>query len=148
VTSGAYKKALKKLKPGIRVWEKACPLFVPLVEEGRISGPVPKLVAQEYLNPLKRKGIDALVLGCTHYPLLKPVIRNVVGSRIHLIDSALETAREVESLLKKRNWLNPSRRKKPIDFYTTDSPDSFTRLGHRFLGSSIRPARYLPVENL
>jgi len=148
VNSGAYKKAIKSLNKQIHVFEQACPLFVPLVEEGRLRGKIAESVAAHYLRPLIQKKIDTLVLGCTHYPLLKQTLKKSVGRKIQLIDSAYETAGETLSLLKKEHLLRHSSRKGRLEFYTTDSPKTFTRLGKKFLGSTIRPARYLPLERL
>ncbi|HEU5153428.1 MAG TPA: glutamate racemase, partial [Gemmatimonadales bacterium] len=92
IASNAYAKAIHALEPGARVEQVACPLFVPLVEEGWFEHPAAQLIAEEYLGSLRGVGVDALVLGCTHYPLLKPLLGRVMGSQVKLIDSAQETA--------------------------------------------------------
>lgn len=148
VRSGAYAAAIKKFAPRTKVWKKACPLFVPLVEEGWQSHAVTKQVAREYLTPVLKNRIDTLVLGCTHYPLLKDTIQSVAGRRVQLIDSAEETAKDVKALLTKMKALNPSNRKGAAAYYVTDNTASFTKLGGKFLGGKITPAKRLHLENL
>lgn len=147
MTSHAYQNAIRRHAKKAKVWEKPCPLFVPLVEEGRLNDGITKQIALEYLSPLKSQGIDALVLGCTHYPLLKNALRSVMGPGVKLIDSARETAIEVRSILWKKDLLNPSRKNGEPLFFTTDDPAAFTKLGSKFLGHSGR-ARHLSLENL
>src|SRR5688572_27764858 len=92
IASNAYAKAIRRARPNARVEQRACPLFVPLVEEGWFEHPAAELIAREYLGPLHDAGVDALVLGCTHYPLLKPLLQRVMGAGVRLIDSGEETA--------------------------------------------------------
>ncbi len=137
VQSSAYYREIKTLAPHAEVFAKACPLFVPLVEEGWTEGEIATLVVKEYLKGLRDTGIDTLVLGCTHYPLLKSTINSVMGDRVALIDSAVETAKVSKYLLEDKGLLrrenpNPYRR-----FYVTDSPERFRHLGERFLGSPL-----------
>ncbi len=148
VASHAYRNAIHRTSPRARVTEAACPLFVPLVEEGWTDHPVTKQVAAEYLTPLMKKKIDTLVLGCTHYPLLKDTIRSVVGNKIALIDSAEETAVEVESLLKKSGSLNASPKRGKVQCFVTDNPKSFSKLSRRFFGEALGSARRLSFESL
>lgn len=101
IQSGAYTRALKEADAAVEVYSRACPLFVPLVEEGWTDNDVVETTVNAYLGSLKQSGIDTLILGCTHYPLLKKVIRKFMGSNVRLVDSAEETAKEVESALKK-----------------------------------------------
>jgi glutamate racemase len=138
VDSGAYVKAIKEARPLAEVYAEACPLFVPLVEEGWIDGTVPELTVEHYLTAMKDKDIDTLVLGCTHYPLLMPILRKVMGDGVKLIDSATETAQEVHEMLKAGNALSGSKGK--MEFYVTDSPQKFLEVGERFLG--------MPIENI
>ena len=136
VASGAYRRALKKLKPGVKVCEKACPLFVPLVEEGWSSKKLTELVAVEYLAPLKKKDFDTVILGCTHYPLLKKVVRRVLGGGIRIVDSAEVTAAEAMNNLASRKLLNatgPGR----AWFIASDAPEKFKLLALRLLGIKI-----------
>lgn len=148
VASHAYRNAIRRTSPRAEVTEVACPLFVPLVEEGWTAHTVTKQVTSEYLAPLIKKKIDTLVLGCTHYPLLKDTIRSVVGNKIALIDSAEETAVEVESLLKKSNGLNELSRRGKVQCFVTDNPKSFSKLSRRFFGESLGSARRLSFESL
>lgn len=134
IGSGAYEKAIKKLAPDIEVHSLACPLFVPLVEEGWTDNDVAALVAEKYLASLRGAGIDTLVLGCTHYPLLKDVIRGVIGAGITLIDSATETAKEVADVLEKLKWKGNGRGEGTRKYYVTDTPARFEMIGKRFLG--------------
>jgi glutamate racemase len=133
VKSGAYEKALRRLDRRLSVFSRACPLFVPLVEEGWTDHPVAGAVARECLAPLLAKRVDALVLGCTHYPLLKPVLRRVAG-RARLIDSAEETARVVRDRLQQDGALARGGRKGTVAYFSSDDPVKFARLGRRFLG--------------
>lgn len=133
VASGAYQKALSSIVVGERIIARACPLFVPLVEEGWWDGPVTRAVAEEYLKPLKRSKMDAMILGCTHYPLLAPLLQRVVGSRVRLIDSCRETALEARSVLAERGLLVASGRGKDA-FFVTDGAERIKRLARRFLG--------------
>jgi len=137
IKSRSYEKAILEKKPEIPVLSKACPLFVPLVEEGWIDHRVTRLVAEEYLLPLKDEGIDALVLGCTHYPVLKNVIEQVLGKGVTLIDSAITTAAKTASILKSLGWLNNEKSNLPDEFYVTDFPDRFRRVGEIFLNRKI-----------
>jgi glutamate racemase len=148
VSSGAYSLAIRKYSNKVHVWETACPLFVPLVEEGWMQHEVTSHIANLYLAPLLKKKMDTLVLGCTHYPLLKKTLSQVVGPHVQLIDSAEETAKEVEQVLKKQGYLNSSKEKKKGDFFVTDNPGSFSRLGERFLGKNSLSAKRLPLEAL
>lgn len=137
IASSAYTKGIKALAPDIEVIGLPCPLFVPLVEEGFTDNEIAEMVAERYLKGIKDKGIDTLVLGCTHYPLLKGVILKVMGSGITLIDSAIETVREVRAILKQKNIKRDSPDSPLRRFFVTDSPDRFTKVGERFLGQKI-----------
>jgi glutamate racemase len=136
VSSGVYARLIQNIRPGTEVFAKACPLFVPLVEEGRLSGRVTDLVAEEYLADIKAHDTDTLVLGCTHYPLLKDVIGEVMGPGVTLIDSAYETAAEVERVLVKNSLLNTSGGS-VTQYLVTDAPERFGTLAARFLGHGI-----------
>lgn len=150
VRSGAYAAAIGREAPGIEVKSKSCPLFVPLVEEGWLEGEVPEMVAAKYLTGLKDWGMDTLVLGCTHYPLLKKMLNNVMGTDMRLIDSAHETALEVESLLRASGMLlaDPSdnRGRGTLELCVTDSPEKFAEVGGRFLGSSMDNIKKVELE--
>jgi glutamate racemase len=135
IASGAYEEAIRRLAPDIKVFSLACPLFVPLVEEGWLDDDVAELVARRYLEPFRTSGIDTLVLGCTHYPLLKQVIGKVVGGGITLIDSATETAREVADVLARLRWERPDDADVVRRYYVTDGPARFEKIGKLFLGN-------------
>ncbi len=145
IASGAYEKAIKRLAPDIEVHSLACPLFVPLAEEGWTDNDVAALVAEKYLAPLRGIGIDTLVLGCTHYPLLKGVIGRTVGPDITLIDSATETAKEVADVLEKLRWKRNGTGEGQRKFYVTDSPSRFEKIGKQFLGDLLFGAEQVKV---
>ncbi len=136
IKSLAYENEIKQLDPKVKVTAVACPLFVPFVEEGWLSGDVVLEVARNYLKPLKDARVDTVILGCTHYPLLKPVIKEVLGKEINLIDSAKQVAIEVKKILATEGELNKSRRGKHR-FYVSDNPEWFSGLAERFLGRSL-----------
>jgi glutamate racemase len=138
ITSGAYTQALRALRPGLEIYTRPCPLLVPLAEEGWVDGHPARRV-ETYLASLERSGIDTLVLGCTHYPLLKPVIAEVMGPGVALVDSAEETAREVAALLRARGLAREAGAGS-TSFFVTDVPDRFIRIGQRFLGARVDSA--------
>ena len=139
IQSGAYTHALKAADAKIEVYSRACPLFVPLVEEGWTDNAVVEMTVQAYLGSLKQSGIDTLILGCTHYPLLKKAIRKFMGAAVRLVDSAEETAKEVELALKKEA-LGRKAGKGTHSFFVTDAPDRFIKVGRRFLGEKVESA--------
>ncbi len=148
IKSGSYNQAIKRLDPKLRVIAKPCPLFVALAEEGWTKGEVAKLIAQEYLHSLKQEGVDTLVLGCTHYPLLRAVIGEVMGRGVGLIDSAEETSKELKELLKKENLLNPRKEGGEYRFLVTDNPEAFLRVGRGFLKGKITKVELVEIERL
>lgn len=135
VSSHAYQHAIQNLVPKTEVTEVACPLFVPLVEEGWLDTEATRLIAREYLTPLK--SVDTVVLGCTHYPLLKPVIGQVLGREIRLIDSAEQTALQTGIMLKETGLQNDTQEPVRYRFIVSDDPGQFLKLGQRFLGATI-----------
>jgi glutamate racemase len=137
IRSSAYTRAIKRLNPAAEVLTKACPLFVPLAEEGWVDNQVARLTAQTYLQELKDAGVDTLVLGCTHYPLLKPVIAEVMGAGVTLVDSAAETARTVAGILRRKKLLRPESEAGNHHYYVSDIPAGFIRVGNRFLGGRL-----------
>ena len=146
ISSDAYRKAIHRHSSGIKVFSFPCPLFVSLAEEGYIDKKAARLIAQEYLSPLQKKGIDTLVLGCTHYPLLKKVISRVMGKKVKLIDSAEETAKEVKSFLENNRLLRQSRGKAFHKFYVSDVPDKFIQVGRRFLKNRIGNVKRIDIN--
>lgn len=148
IRSSAYCSAIKTIDPKVSTFTKACPLFVPLVEEGWANDEVTRLVAERYLGELKNSGIDTLVLGCTHYPLLKDMISTVMGEKVRLIDSAESTADEVRRVLKEKGLLNETIRSARHRFFVTDSPERFLAVGRRFFGEGLEAAELaLLTEN-
>jgi glutamate racemase len=139
IQSGAYTRALKNADPAIEVYSRACPLLVPLVEEGWTDNAVVELTVKNYLGSLKQSGIDTLILGCTHYPLLKKAIRKFMGKAVVLVDSAEEVAIEVAAMLK-RYSLARKNGKGTHGFFVTDAPDRFIKVGQRFLGEKVESA--------
>jgi glutamate racemase len=137
VASGAYQAALRRLAPLSSVLARACPLFVPLAEEGWIDGEVPRLAAERYLADLRRVA-DTVLLGCTHYPLLAKVIAQVMGPDIALVDSADATADAVASLLAGRGLLRSSNNAVRHQTICTDLPDRFRAVAERFLGRPLQ----------
>lgn len=143
VASGAYERAMLAIRSGLEITSLACPLFVPLAEEGWLDHPVTFQVAEQYLAELRSSRVDTLVLGCTHYPILRNVIREIVGDKVALVDSGEATAEEVAKLLEEKNLVNrisiASKDRQLCDdldhFYVTDAADRFSRVAERFLGS-------------
>jgi glutamate racemase len=140
IASRTYETEIRQLDPSVKVTACACPLFVPFVEEGWHSGDVVRQVAEKYLKPLKDARVDTVILGCTHYPLVKNVIREVLGDGVTLIDSAKQVAFEVKKILASEGLLNKGRRGKQ-EFYVSDNPEWFSGLAQRFLGRPIRNAK-------
>lgn len=137
IKSRAYEKEIKKLLPSANVTAQACALFAPLVEEGWLDSEVTRAVARNYLAPIVSAEVDTLVLGCTHYPLMKTVIGNVVGREVRLIDSAYETARETGQVLRANGLETDTPDSARYRFIASDAPDTFLALGQTFLGSPI-----------
>lgn len=146
ISSGAYRRALEVSRPGARIVERACPLFVPLVEEGWLSHPATRAVAEEYLGTVRSAGVDVLVLGCTHYPLLKPLIGDVMGSGTSLIDSAHETARELVTVLQRHKIAAPTGSVATHRYVVTDDVERFERVGAVFLGERLTGVEHVDVE--
>lgn len=146
IKSGAYTKAIKRLSPQVEVLTRACPLFVPLAEEGWVDNEIARLTAESYLSGLRSEGVDTLVLGCTHYPLLKKVIGETVGSAVRLVDSAEETARMVTEILRNEGLLRPVSEKGNHHYYVTDVPAGFIRVGNRFLGGNLGDVYQVDLE--
>ncbi len=137
VNSNAYARSIHALDNRVRVYSQACPLFVPLVEEGWLDHEVTRLTAQEYLKPVFVESVDTLVLGCTHYPLLKPLLQEVVGAKMTLIDSARTVAVQAAELLQSRQMYNEQRCPPSYHYVVTDIPLRFQTLGSRFLGRDM-----------
>ena len=139
IASGSYTRALRALDPDLEIYTRACPLFVPLAEEGWVENDVARQAAALYLASLRQSRIDTLVLGCTHYPLLARTIADYLGPEVQLIDSATETAREVVATLA-AHALARRAGGGSASFFVTDVPDRFTKIGGRFLGATVDSA--------
>jgi len=146
ISSGAYRKAIHEIDPQKKVYSVPCPLFVALAEEGYIDKKATYLIAQEYLEPLLKKNVDTLVLGCTHYHLLKKVISKIMGKKVRLIDSAEETAREVKKVLTEEGLLKKPNKTSFRRFYVSDIPDRFVEVGERFLRDKITEVERINIE--
>ncbi|HRZ14194.1 MAG TPA: glutamate racemase [Candidatus Omnitrophota bacterium] len=140
IKSRTYENEIRLLDPQIKVTAVACPLFVPFVEEGVFKGEVINKVAQTYLKPFKDNRVDTLILGCTHYPIIKPVIRQIMGDQVTLIDSAKQVALEIKNILTADRMLNKGARGKH-GFYVSDNPEWFSGLARTFLGKPITNAK-------
>ncbi len=147
IASSAYTKAIKRLNPEVAVVTRACPLFVPLAESGWTDNEVARLTARTYLEGLREEGVDTLVLGCTHYPLLKEVIAEVVGDDVVLVDSAEETALTVAEILKGERLLRPTAERGNHHYFVTDIPAGFIKVGNRFLGGRLGDVYQVNLED-
>ena len=148
VGSGIHEAYLKKLDPRIQVVGKACPLFVPLVEEGWLHDPVTVEVASRYLKELQEKEIDTLILGCTHYPLLRSTIRDIMGEKVRLVNPAYETALELGNLLKEKNLLSTGTQQEefPYRFYVSDLADKFKNFANSILPYDVEMTQKIDIE--
>ncbi len=146
ILTGTYERKLAALRKNVRVESRACPLFVPLVEEGWLDGDITRGTAAVYLDPLKEKGIDTLILGCTHYPLLKRVIGDFFGNGICLIDSAEETARAIRETLQSNGMESPARSDPELLFFVSDIPAHFREVGGQCLGRPLGSVHQVNLE--
>ena len=147
VRSRAFEDAIRSLDPGIQVSSMACPLLVPLIEEGWLEDPVTDSVIERYLAPLLQEGIDTLVLGCTHYPLLQSAIRRFTGNAIALVDSADNCALAVRDLLQKRGLVSTSGSGQ-LQVAVTDATGSFLQVAERALGLRVGEVLHRTVRPL
>ena len=137
INSNAYARAIHDYAPDSRIYSQSCALFVPLVEEGWLDHEVTRLTAKEYMRPLLAERIDTLVLGCTHYPLLKPLLQEVSGPQVNLVDSAEAMAEQAAKVLQDKGLASAGPGQPCYDFYVTDVPLRFQTIGERFLGRSL-----------
>lgn len=142
INSGSYKTAIKAIDDSIEVFGISCPLFVPLIEEGWTDGEIVNLTARKYIASMNND-VDTVVLGCTHYPMIKHVISGIVN--MSLIDSAIETAKEVRKVLEEKDMICSGSAEKMRKFLVTDSAEKFARLGERFLGYAISDIKKIEV---
>jgi len=142
IESKAYEKTIKSLL-NLKTFSQPCPLFVPIAEEGWIDHPATYLIAEEYLTPLKSKGVNVLIMGCTHYPILKGVIKKVMGNDTKLIEPGKEASKILKEHLRKKNLLRKGKGK--IEIYLSDLPRNFKRTVNKFIGRDIKEV-YLKDE--
>lgn len=147
ISSRAYSRVIRHHRPDAEVFEQACPLFVPLVEEGWTDDDVTRLAAQRYLEPLFEKRIDTLVLACTHYPLLKPLLSDLVGPGVQLIDSAESTAAALDDLIAAAGLSNSREEQPCARYYVTDEAARFDLLARRLLGEEVDHLEMVSVDS-
>lgn len=141
IKSGAYEEEIHRLDPSVKVWSQACPMFVPIVEEGWVNDAIASKIAEKYLSGLKAKGIDTLILGCTHYPLLKTRIQAIMGKDVVLIDSAQQVASEVRQVLSGEGLLTKKTGKPVREYYVSDEVAIFEKVARRFLGAKLETVK-------
>lgn len=150
INSRMYHQLIGELDPEITVLGKACPLFVPLVEEGWLKDPVTETVARRYLDELLAQDIDSLILGCTHYPLLRSLLRGIVGEQVNLVNPAYETAKELEHLLQEKGLANPGEKEpgnEPYRFFVSDLADKFKHFANSILPYDIERTQKIHIED-
>jgi glutamate racemase len=140
IASGAYTRAIQSLKPHAEIYTRACPLLVPLVEEGWTDNEIAERTVTHYLESLKSSGIDTLLLGCTHYPLLRSVFERALGRRVKIVDSAIATAAAVRQKLAALKLARRGSAAGAQSFFVTETPDRFVRVGRRFIGPRVESA--------
>lgn len=148
INNKAYSTALKRKKSDLEIIEKPCPLFVPIAEEGWLDHEATRLIAKEYLQELKEFGVDTLILGCTHYPLLSKTIQEIMGDDVALIDSGYAASLEVENYLNGRGVRNDSNQQGTYHFYVSDLPAKFKVVAERFLGTEIENIHKIDIDSL
>jgi glutamate racemase len=147
INNHAYSNQLRKLKDNLTVYEKACPLFVPLAEEGWIEHRATYEIAEEYLNELKEKDIDTLILGCTHYPILSKVIQDVIGDNVKLIDSGVASSEVVRDEIDRIGLATNSSANGNISLYVSDVSTNFKSIAELFLGQSVNEIIKVDIES-
>lgn len=146
VSSGAYYKKIKAIKEDLEIYSTPCPLFVPIVEEGWSEKEVSYMIAKEYLEGMKSKNIDTLVMGCTHYPLLNNVVQNVMGDGVTLINPARETALELKDILTANNIENSFEHRGNHKYFVSDNANKFIKVGENFLNQKIEDISEIDIE--
>ena len=146
INSNAYTTVLNEIESSIQITAQACPLFVPLVEEGWLNGPVPSEITASYLKSINVANVDTLILGCTHYPLLKPMIQDHVNDNTVLIDSAETVAEEAATILLEKKMSADNSNKGLLKCFVTDSPTKFESIAERFLGYSLNNVQTVPIH--
>lgn len=146
ISSKAYELEIKKNEPQANVYSKACSLFVPIVEEGWSDSLVAELTAAEYLKEFDENKIDTLVMGCTHYPMLYKTILKVTDNKINLVNPAVETALSLKSLLEEKDLVNDSKEKGKHEYYVSDLPVKFKKLGEEFLEEPVEDVSVIEIQ--
>jgi glutamate racemase len=146
ISSKSYLREINRISKA-EVYQQACPLFVPLVEEGWSSGKITDSIVKKYIEPLLNKKIDTLVLGCTHYPLLRETLKKNLGGSVVLIDSAKAAAQEVKNILNRTCLLADAKGKKFFKFYVSDNPEKFQTIGSRFFSKKISGVKKIKMVN-
>lgn len=149
IGSGIYPRFIQEIRPDVTVLGKACPLFVSLVEEGWWKDEITTMVARRYLEELKASGIDTLILGCTHYPLLRSTVAEIMGEDVTLVNPAYETAVSLRNLLEEHGLANQGHDKhgeNPYEFFVSDAADRFKRFANSILPFDIASTRQIPIE--
>ena len=149
INSSSYKKAIQRINPDLQVFQQDCPLFVPLVENGFIdrNDIVVRTVVERYLAILMENQVDTLILGCTHYPILRDVIADVMGENVALIDSGRETARYALHLIEKYHLANPQKEHGTCEYYVSDNLDNFSKIAGIFLGKAVSNVQQIKIEH-
>lgn len=147
IKSGIYSKYLRKINPELTVVARACPLFVPLVEEGLLEDRITDDVIERYLHELKEYGIDSLILGCTHYPLIRNAIGRYMGPKVTLVNPAYETAKSLKVMLAEQKLLNQSGELARYEYYVSDGVDKFSTFADRVLPCDVKRAKVVDIES-
>jgi len=145
ISSQAYQKQINKKEKNITVYTKACPLFVPIIEEGLLTHPILEETIKLYLSQLKKTKLDTLILGCTHYPIIKSIIKKEIGPQINIIDSSIVTAEYIQSYLKENKLLSTSKIKSEDDFYITDISKKFIKISEMFLNMQLVNIQHINI---
>jgi len=146
INNNAYSLRINDINSSVEVFEQACPLFVPFAEEGWVDHPATRAVAAEYLKPLKEAGIDTLILGCTHYPILRKIIQEEVGKEIKLVDSGIAASYSVVKELTELDLLNPSNSPGSHQYFVSDLPTTFSYVASLFLGKEIKEIKKVETD--
>ena len=146
IRSNKYPSLIKEVHPEAQVFSQSCPLFVPLVEDNWVHHPATRMIAKEYLTPLLNKGIDTLILGCTHYPILAEVIQDVAGKDTILVNPAQEAAYKIEEVLKKRDELSAGKIAPAYEFYVSDHTTQFEQMAKEFLNTPMNNVEKIDIE--
>lgn len=137
INSDKYRQTINRINPSIEVFSKACPMFVPLVENGYTKGEVTRIIVEEYLTPIKESGVDTLILGCTHYPLLRDEIQSFMGDEVRLVDSGAAAAISAKKYFERENLLCDPKKSGTAQYYVSDTVKGFEELGSVFLDKHI-----------